>query len=150
MYYLVERVTEKGTSLTKYRESTITNQTLYIEKENEKIRYLLTEFADDYEIRKKNAAKITHVYMNDILGISDVTDPESLQKATKLKDLYDCRVCVMDITQMYVMGIMDASVKKPVLLFGSEELFTKEDAQRTAAGIIKYLNWNKTISYIEN
>ena len=84
LYYLVERVTEKGTSLTKYRESTITNQTLYIEKENEKIRYLLTEFADDYEIRKKNAAKITHVYMNDILGISDVTAPESLHTSMML------------------------------------------------------------------
>ena len=137
--YLVENLLSDKENATKYSESPNNNQALFKKTNSDKAIYLLTEFADDYDIRKKNAARITHVFMRDILNISDITDETELSKAGMLKDLYDCRVCVADITQMYVRKIMPASYETPSLIFGSEELFTIKEAENIIQNI-KSLN----------
>lgn len=133
--YLVDNLLIDEENATKYSESPNSNQTLFKTINSDKVAYLLTEFADDYDIRKKNAARITHVFMRDILNISDITDESELSEAGKLRDLYDCRVCVADITQMYVRRIMPASYETPSLLFGSEELFTIKEAENIIQNI---------------
>lgn len=133
--YLVDNLLIDEENATKYSESPDNNQTLFKTINSDKVAYLLTEFADDYDIRKKNAARITHVFMRDILNISDITDESELSGAGKLRDLYDCRVCVADITQMYVRRIMPASYETPSLLFGSEELFTIKEAENIIQNI---------------
>lgn len=133
--YLVDNLLIDEENATKYSESPNNNQTLFKTINSDKVAYLLTEFADDYDIRKKNAARITHVFMRDILNISDITDESELSGAGKLRDLYDCRVCVADITQMYVRRIMPASYETPSLLFGSEELFTIKEAENIIQNI---------------
>lgn len=135
MEYLVDNLLIDEENATKYSESPDNNQTLFKTINSDKVAYLLTEFADDYDIRKKNAARITHVFMRDILNISDITDESELSGAGKLRDLYDCRVCVADITQMYVRRIMPASYETPSLLFGSEELFTIKEAENIIQNI---------------
>ncbi len=56
-------------------------------------------------LTRKAAAKITHVYMRDVLKIQDMED---INPAEILRDLYDCRTCVNHIAQVYLRGIMDA------------------------------------------
>lgn len=133
--YLVDNLLIDEENATKYSESPNNNQMLFKTINSDKVAYLLTEFADDYDIRKKNAARITHVFMRDILNISDITDESELSGAGKLRDLYDCRVCVADITQMYVRRIMPASYETPSLLFGSEELYTIKEAENIIQNI---------------
>lgn len=137
---LINNLTLEDTNVTKFSESLIDKQVLSEKINSDKVTYLLTEFDNNYNIRKKNAAKITHVVIHDILGIPDEEDPEKLKRAENLKDLYDCRVCVNDITQMYVREIMEASCKSPVLLFGSENLITEDDAKNIACRIISFAN----------
>lgn len=133
--YLVRNFISEEENITEISELRNNKQTLFKKTNFEKGTYLLTEFASDYEIRRKNAARITHVFIHDILNISDVNDTTLLAGAGRLKDLYDCRVCVADITQMYVRGIMEAFVFEPVLLFGGEEMFTPEEARNIVQNI---------------
>ena len=55
-------------------------------------------------ITRKNVARICHMYLLKVMGISDL----DISGASKLKDLYDCRVCANHIAQVYLRGIMDA------------------------------------------
>ena len=50
-------------------------------------------------------AKEIHLYIKNDKGIKDLND---ISKASVLKDLYDCRVCVDHIAQVYLRGLMDA------------------------------------------
>lgn len=67
------------------------------------------EFEDklyrDDEINRKNIARIIHMYLLKVKGISDLQD---ISKAGELRDLYDCRVCANHIAQVYLRGIMSA------------------------------------------
>ena len=112
------------------------------------VQYLLAEFSEDYDIRRKNAATITHIFIKEVLKIPDVEEEagfigEGLEKKTdfskvrELKDLYDCRICVPHIEQMYVRNIMDAFITEPVKMFGGEEVFTNEEAADIVAKINK-------------
>lgn len=94
---------------------------------------ILSDIPDAVDITRKQAAIIIHEYLRKILKEADETD---ITRATKLKDLYDCRVCVKHIEQVYIKGIMDpmidcnASLKNGLpILFGGNELLTDEEAK---------------------
>ena len=57
------------------------------------------------KVLRKDAAKILHLYMLKVLSLKD---EEDMSAASVLKDLYDCRVCVNHIAQVYLKGIMKA------------------------------------------
>lgn len=57
------------------------------------------------EINRKNIARIIHMYLLKVMGISDLQD---ISKASELRDLYDCRVCANHIAQVYLRDIMSA------------------------------------------
>ena len=54
---------------------------------------------------RKKAAKILHMYL---LNVMHVKDEDDISPASVMKDLYDCRVCVNHIAQVYLKGIMKA------------------------------------------
>lgn len=56
------------------------------------------------EITRKNAARIIHMYLLKVCGISDLP----MTGASVLRDLYDCRVCANHVAQVYLRGIMEA------------------------------------------
>ena len=113
--------------------------TLYDEKQQtgatrcemeDKLKYVLSNIAANEEITRNQAAKILHAFIRDVMGMPDITDESVLQKATELKDLYDCRTCVSDIVQMYVRGIMDAGyvIKETGMkMFAGRELLTESE-----------------------
>ena len=55
-------------------------------------------------LTRRSAAMILHRFLKLVLGEKD---EEDISPAEKLKDLYDCRVCVGHIAQMYVKGVME-------------------------------------------
>ncbi len=57
------------------------------------------------EINRKIIARIIHMYLLKVKGISDLQD---ISKASELRDLYDCRVCANHIAQVYLRDIMSA------------------------------------------
>ncbi|MBO4637164.1 MAG: hypothetical protein J5685_08485 [Clostridiales bacterium] len=59
----------------------------------------------DRTITRKNAARIIHMYLLKVSGLSDIS---GISGAEKLRDLYDCRVCTNHVAQVYLRGIMDA------------------------------------------
>ena len=81
-------------------------------------------------LNRQTAARITHEFMRIELKIPDLAD---ISPATKLKDLYTCRVCANHIAQLYCRGIMDAKKEEPdstdssQLFFNHLELMTKEE-----------------------
>ena len=96
----------------------------------DKLKYVLSNIAANEEITRNQAAKILHAFIRDVMGMPDITDESVLQKATELKDLYDCRTCVSDIVQMYVRGIMDAGyvIKETGMkMFGGRELLAESE-----------------------
>jgi len=103
------------------------------------LTYLLTQYADDYEIERRNAASIVHIFMRDELAIKDEERPEEIKKASKLCDLYDCRVCVAGITQVYVRNIMDAGywLESGRVMFGGRDVFEQDEAELIVSRIQK-------------
>ncbi len=61
-------------------------------------------FDPEQTLLRKTAARILHFYLRDILAVPDIPD---ITPAAVLKDLYDCRVCVNSIAQIYLRGIME-------------------------------------------
>lgn len=53
-------------------------------------------------LSRKQAARIVHEFMLHVMEIPDV----DWGGATKLKDIYECRVCANSIAQVYVKGII--------------------------------------------
>lgn len=66
-------------------------------------------------IEKRHAARILHQFLRIELGEAD---EEDISLASRLEDLYDCRVCVLHVAQMYLKGIMES---EPILLAGEKE-----------------------------
>ena len=100
------------------------------------------EFEDklyrDDEINRKNIARIIHMYLLKVKGISDLQD---ISKAGELRDLYDCRVCANHVAQVYLRDIMSAkelSVNGGFLWFdlnGEDDSAAIEDYLIRAYGI---------------
>lgn len=74
---------------------------------------------------KKNAARIVHEFMRIEL---QEPDHEDVSCASKLRDLYDCRVCTKHVMQVYAKGIMRGYYATDALyLFGMNETVREED-----------------------
>ncbi len=69
---------------------------------------------EDDPIDRRSAARILHMYMKNICGIKDLPD---ISAAGCLMDLYDCRICVNHIAQVYLRGLMKASDCDDVCIF---------------------------------
>jgi len=57
----------------------------------------------EFPLVRKNAARILHEFLRIELQESDISD---ISAAYRLQDLFDCRICVSHIMQMYAKGIM--------------------------------------------
>ena len=77
-------------------------------------------------IRRNAAARLLHEFLMRELGEED---EENWNAAEKLKDLYDCRVCVRHVAQVYVKGIMSAKGES----FGMQEGVTRKEALEMTA-----------------
>ena len=69
----------------------------------------------ELKLLKKTAARIIHEFMVNVLKWPDLDWGDS----TKLKDIYDCRVCANAIAQTYLRGIILASKEN---VFGGNEV----------------------------
>ena len=86
-------------------------------------------------VTRKDAARILHLYMTKELEIGDEAD---ISPASVLKDLYDCRVCVNHIAQVYLKGIMKAhAYPNGLLLFDSGLEISDEEAKEAVNNLPK-------------
>ena len=84
------------------------------------------EHPDEAVVRKK-AAKIFHMYL---LNVMQVKDEDDISHASVMKDLYDCRVCVNHIAQVYLKGIMKAhEYPGGLILFDSDVEITEAEVK---------------------
>lgn len=90
-------------------------------------------------LNRQTAARITHEFLRLELKIPDLAD---ISPATKLKDLYTCRICANHIAQIYCRGIMSTKKEEPdfpnlsdssELFFNHQALLTKEEADKVIA-----------------
>ena len=66
------------------------------------------EISASAPLKRKDCARILHLFLRRQL---EEADEDDFGAASNLQDLYDCRVCVNHVAQVYVKGIMDAGVK---------------------------------------
>ena len=86
-------------------------------------------------LKRKDTARILHLYMEKVLG---VTDEDDITPASVMKDLYDCRVCVNHIAQVYLKGIMKAhAYPNGLLLFDSGLEISDEEAKEAVNNLPK-------------
>lgn len=86
-------------------------------------RIISIGYIKDAGLERRNAAAIMHLFMRRT-GIE--SDEDSWDKAKILKDLYDCRVCVDHVGQMYVKGIMASETPE---VFGMRKILDEEEAE---------------------
>lgn len=115
----------------------------------ETLKFVLSDISNEVDITRKQAAIIIHEFMRKVLLEEDESD---VSAARELKDLYDCRVCVKHIEQMYVKGIMTPMIDReqaadtglPVL-FGGNELLSDDEAEAIVKRLSdKYLVQHKS------
>jgi hypothetical protein len=85
--------------------------------------------ADNFIIRS-DAARILHMFM---LKIKDIKDLPDISGAEILKDLYDCRICVNHIAQVYLRGLIPAvcvntSDTDSFYIFDSKSFLSEEES----------------------
>ncbi len=73
------------------------------------------------KITKKQAAKLVHEYLRNVLKEKDIED---ISGAQRLKDLYDCHTCVTHVTQVFLKGII---LPKSDREFGMNDELTAEE-----------------------
>ena len=78
------------------------------------------------EIDRRSAARILHNFMRIVLGIKDEPD---ISKAYILKDLFDCRVCVNHIAQVYLKGVMKEVNIDGLIIFDVYGKVTESDVE---------------------
>lgn len=79
-------------------------------------------------IERKTVARILHQFLRKELQEQDEID---VGEATKLQDLYECRVCVSHVMQVYVKGIMNGhTTQTGCFVFGMQETITKQEAEK--------------------
>jgi rhodanese-related sulfurtransferase len=87
----------------------------------------------DAVLTRSEAAKLVHGFIKKVIGEEDV-DVSLWHAAGVLKDLYDCRVCVADIAEVYLKGIMSPLVTKSGdIVFALKEPVSYEEAKSIAA-----------------
>ncbi|MCR5032121.1 MAG: hypothetical protein K6A92_04595 [Lachnospiraceae bacterium] len=97
-------------------------------------------------VSRGKAAALLHEYLRDQLHLKDLPD---ISGAEALRDLYDCRVCVNHIAQVYLRGIMDGipyqEVAEDFLIFDHRRLLTEEEALQAAERIAELSSETKNI-----
>ncbi|MCR5119956.1 MAG: hypothetical protein K6B44_10130 [Lachnospiraceae bacterium] len=83
-------------------------------------------------ISRLDAARIVHLFL---LKETEIPDLKDISGAAVLRDLYDCRVCVNHIAQVYLRGLIAAAEiegisKEKFLIFDGKASLTDEDAVR--------------------
>ena len=78
--------------------------------------------AEEQILERRTAAYMVHKYLLNVLKEEDVSD---ISPAFGLRDIYECRVCVYHIAQVYMKGIM--TVRDSV--FGVREAVEEEEAE---------------------
>lgn len=81
-------------------------------------------------IERRNAARIVHEVL---LNLLNEKDEKEWSAAESLKDLYDCRTCVMHISQVYVKGIMPPKSRQ---LFDVQGKMTFEEGVETVVRML--------------
>ncbi len=102
----------------------------------EGLGYYLEYFLDNYppeklelKLSRKIAARIAHEFMLNVLKIPD----QDWGEASKLKDIYDCRVCSNAIAQVYTRGVVEAA---EVGRFGLNDIVSESQAERIISKLI--------------
>lgn len=91
-------------------------------------------------IKRKTAARILHQFLRFELHEQDDIH---ISHASKLQDLYDCRICAGHIIQVYVKGLMDGYLNKDNrLIFGMNDSISIEEAKEIVTRI-----WNPMCRY---
>ena len=83
-------------------------------------------------LERRKAAELVHEFLRKELGEAD---EENWSAAGKLRDLYDCHICVNHVAQVYVKGIMEAFEAEP-LRFGMRELVGEAEAGEILARVL--------------
>ena len=82
-------------------------------------------------LNRQSAARIIHQFLRIECKLPDLQD---ISSATRLKDLYTCRVCANHIAQVYARGIMNAEEIEDngqlVLIFNHLRLVTKKECEK--------------------
>lgn len=99
--------------------------------DNLTIRISLTDTMD-----RRHVAQTVHEYL---LNTLHEADDENWDAAKELQDLYDCRVCVTHIAQMYVKGIIPALLPEDKI-WGTREPVDSDELKE----IIERINQRKT------
>lgn len=77
-------------------------------------------------LEKRRAAGIVHAFLRRELGEAD---EEDFGAAAALSDLYDCRVCVAHVAQVYVKGILTADEEGARPVFGMRRILSRAEAE---------------------
>lgn len=102
------------------------------------IEYALSDIPKDEPMHRNHMARILHVYLRDVLMINDISDKDSLKRAEKIQDLFDCRVCVNDIMQVYLRDIMKVKYdneEAALYAFGVHEVATKDEIKEALLAV---------------
>lgn len=83
-------------------------------------------------VKRKDAARVLHLILQKILCEQDLQDWSA---ALNLKDLYDCRICVNHIAQMYAKGILETL---PDGTFGTEKEMGIDEFERALERLNDY------------
>lgn len=104
-------------------------------------KMILADIPETVDITRKQTAIIVHEFIKKVLGEPDETDTSG---ASVLKDLYDCRICVKHIEQVYVKGIMEPVIGENdsgrtglPLLFGCNDILTETEADEIVERVYK-------------
>lgn len=81
-------------------------------------------------LNRQTAARILHEFLRIECGLNDL---QNISQATKLKDLYTCRVCTNHIAQVCARGLMHPqeiqTSEKEELIFNHLEVMKKSEIQ---------------------
>ncbi|MCQ2494281.1 MAG: hypothetical protein MJ104_06740 [Lachnospiraceae bacterium] len=79
-------------------------------------------------VERRHAARIFHLILLKKYGVKDI----AIDAASVLLDLYDCRVCVNHIAQVYLRGIMEARLDN---IFDGRAAITAYEMKRAVSVI---------------
>ena len=86
-------------------------------------------------LQRKNAARILHEFMR--IELKEM-DEDDFSPAKKLRDLYDCRICVKYVMQVYTKGIMEGNYLTDTLyLFEMNREITVKEAETYIARVFQ-------------
>ena len=96
--------------------------------------YLRSIFSEQQlrgQVLRRDAARVLHIFLMQILKLPD----EDWGEYTRLKDLYDCRICANAIAQICVRSLMQPHSR---YVFGSLLPFSEEEATETLRRLAEY------------